>query len=695
MNTGDIVEFPAKDGHTFGVITRKFGSEKLGVQTADGTSMRTKRDEVTFHKSANVDGTDASIERALDELESSIDEYRQQFDLEFVWEFTSGSEAEYSASELGELFFDESSPHLTLAVEQILRDNNVYFTSGKDGYVPRSESKVEKLKRQKRIEQRRKQKLQDFVDKVGRVIDASDDGERLHENFMEEDNYSDFIDKVKDYALRGSESPDEKRISKVLDRVEENITDLKANDELRAFWLLVELGVWDRHENLKLRQSDYTAEPDPEILEEAETLAAESVEFDDERVDLTDWTAFSVDDASTKDVDDAISVRPTEEGWRLAIHIADPDAFVEPGSTLDEYARQRASSVYLPRGNISMFPSILSQEKMSLNAGQMRPAVTTLFDVTEDYQVELTNIEPSVVEVDQAITYDEVDAVLDEDESIGDPFDEALKVLRNISLSRQQRRKDNGATTIDIPDIHIDVDRETTDIDVWAETETTDGIDARAMIGECMILNNEAIGTFCEERDLPVIYRNQSPPNSDLNSDEITSYPEGIARKFQKVYRLNPGVMSTNAENHFGLGIEGYAQASSPIRRFIDLVCQRQLKSFKQTGKAAYGESEIVQLLGELQPLLDDVQYLQREAERYWTLVYFDRHDDKAFEATVLDLNNADGTHADIFIDELAFKTTCRFREDVEVGQRVTVCVNYADPHRDHVSLQGEQLAGR
>lgn len=689
MKCGDLIEFPVREGYALGVITRIFGKKKLKVRTAEGEDRRTTRDDVTFHLDEFV-GPDASrkaIEHKVQRFRDRAEEVASDLDLEIVWEVARELSGVHDPERLAELYFDDQSQTTVFGVKRRLRQNGVYFKKKKRGYEPRDPDKVEELEHRRKVERQKRQRRQSFVDDLQTLLESEVFEQTLSEHF-DDKAFRDHIEQLKRYALYGSGASKSKDTEALLDLIERQTGFAKGEDEYRAFWLLVELGIWHRHENLVLKRFSRSRRFENEIEREKQRILDSDPSFES-RKDLTDLSTYSVDDETTRDIDDAVSVERLEDGkLRVSVHIADPGFYVEPGSGLDEAAFDRGASIYLPTDNIPMFPREVTEEVMSLVSERVRPAITTRAVLTEDFEIETTDVVLSAVEVDRGLSYADVNQMFGEDE-FEPEWAESFQILRDIGEKLHRKRRRNDAVTVNIPDRDIRVewdDQNRADVRIEVKNEKSA---ARQLIGELMILNNRIIGEFCRQNGVPIVYRNQAPPNGDLFSEDIMSYPQGIAREFQRVYRMNPGVLSTEPEHHAGLGITAYAQASSPIRRYTDLVCQRQLKSYLLDRQPPYDGQELTSILGNLKNVLSEVGRVQSDSDRYWTLLYLKQHADEQFEAIVLDHNNRDGTHASVFLTEIALKENCQFRKTVDIGKKMMVEVEDVDPRRDRLYLRG------
>src|SRR5262249_14642358 len=221
----------------------------------------------------------------------------------------------------------------------------------------------------------------------------------------------------------------------------------------------------------------------------------------------------------------------------------------------DREAAARAATVYLPEGTVRMLPDPISCERASLIAGQQRVVLTTDVSLGPDGTVLQYKIYPSTIAVNTRLTYTEADALIagsDADRSEGA---QSLKLLHSMALALREWRRRAGAVLIRRRESKVRVQHDCIDISVIDSDSPS-----RITVAEYMILSNHLAAQFCAANAVPIIYRVQPGTGGDL----AAQHPR---------LSLFPGL-------HAGVGLEFYAQLSSPIRRYADLVLQRQLLGF-------------------------------------------------------------------------------------------------------------------
>jgi ribonuclease R len=342
-------------------------------------------------------------------------------------------------------------------------------------------------------------------------------------------------------------------------------------------------------------------------------------EFDG-RVDLRDLPIITIDPKDAKDHDDAISIEELPGGLvRLGVHIADVSRYVTPGSALDEDARFRATSVYLPGRLIPMLPQQLSAGLCSLHDSVDRLTKSALLTFNDSGEVVRREVVNSVVRVRRFLTYEEVLPVLEGKASSGDDVvDRLLRDGRALADRLQRRRMARGALVLEIPRPHVLVNA--AGLVAGIEEEKSDP--AHNLIEEFMLAANEAVAHFLLERGLPYIGRIHPAPDEDAKEDfrefcEELRLPKpdfdtpGAVQKFLDSVKSRPGydaihyallrsmtraVYHAGPELHYALAVRKYVHFTSPIRRYPDTITHQVLSAYLATGQTLRWESEPLDL---------------------------------------------------------------------------------------------------
>ncbi|MEX2449057.1 MAG: RNB domain-containing ribonuclease [Solirubrobacterales bacterium] len=336
------------------------------------------------------------------------------------------------------------------------------------------------------------------------------------------------------------------------------------------------------------------------------------------RRDLTTLPTFTVDPATARDFDDAVSAQRADGGYRLWIHIADVAAHVRPGSPLDREASRRANSTYAPGAVEPMLPRALSEEACSLAPGVERLAVTAEIELSGDGVVSSASFYRSRVRSDERLDYDRLDLVFSGRAAAPAGVEEPLAIAREAAAALGERR---SATSLDVesfePEFRFDAAGNPTGARGIVQTES------HRLIERLMILANEQVAALLERKRAPAIYRVHPQPDprriellvaqlhdldipapglrgtpapreagelaaqaSRLVLSEAKRRGHGRAAYTSLVLRsMKQASYSERNSGHAGLGSAAYCHFTSPIRRYPDLVVHRALL-------AALGEGE-------------------------------------------------------------------------------------------------------
>ncbi|MBI4643061.1 MAG: VacB/RNase II family 3'-5' exoribonuclease [Deltaproteobacteria bacterium] len=339
------------------------------------------------------------------------------------------------------------------------------------------------------------------------------------------------------------------------------------------------------------------------------------------RLDLTGLPCFTIDGERTRDFDDALSLAETETGWRLGVHIADVSYLVQPYTFLDREAQERATSIYLPEHRLPMLPEEISEDILSLLAGKERPALSFLVNLSPEAEIQDWEIRPSRIRVTERLTYQEVDGLL--------PQEPRLAALSRLTTLLKERRLAQGGYELRLPEVWVAFTSQG-EIQVTVEDQETP---ARSLVAEAMVLANWLSARFLAEHGVPAIYRSQPEPREPINRQE----PKGLLELYRDRRRLSRVVMDLEPQPHWGLGVEYYTLATSPIRRYLDLVIHRQLLAYLCATPPPYNQEELGQILTLIEPAMRRAGFLKTRRLRYWLLKYLSFRVGQKKEALVLE----------------------------------------------------------
>jgi exoribonuclease-2 len=443
--------------------------------------------------------------------------------------------------------------------------------------------------------------------------------------------------------------------------------------------LLVDLGQWHPHHLPSLSRSCWDLGFTAELEAEARRLAeAETEEHpgDRQRLDLCAQRCVTIDDDDTLDVDDGLALERDGRGQeRLWIHVADPGRLVAPGSPLDLEAQRRATSLYLARGSLPMFPPELSHGAFSLRANRRCPAWSVWVELDDDGAITASGVERSWVRPVYRLSYADADDLIE----LAPPQEEDLGAMHELLLRRRQWRVGCGALLLDQPEGRI------RDAAGNPQLEVTEPGPSRLMVAEAMILAGSVVAEMGRQHGLPLPYRSQ--PAAVLPSpEELAALPAGPVRHAAIKRCLSRGHTGTQPSPHFSLGLPAYVQATSPIRRYADLVVQRQLQALKFE-EQPLDDEQLQTLLAELEGPLRQAMQISREDQRHWQQVWFAAHRGQAWRGLFLRwLRPQDGLGL-VHVEDLAMDLAAECPRACEPGLPVMLRVQQVDPLRDLLRL--------
>ncbi|MCB1949824.1 RNB domain-containing ribonuclease [Nitrosomonas sp.] len=328
---------------------------------------------------------------------------------------------------------------------------------------------------------------------------------------------------------------------------------------------------------------------------------------------VADVSAFSIDDASTTEIDDAFSITPLKLGSvRIGIHIAAPALGIQPGTSLDKTAAARLSTVYTPGKKITMLPGT-AIDHYTLREYRLCPAVSLYLDVADDYTV--THIENRIekINITQNLRHDTLETYFNEDmlnkAPTNDPFIQELRTLWHFACKLESIRGKANDANNDKIDYSFDVENDHVTIKARRRGSPIDKV-----VSELMIFANTEWGKQLAETNIAGIYRSQG--NSKVK-------------------------MSTSPAPHQGLGVAQYAWTSSPMRRYVDLINQRQLIAMirEETPPYSRDSDDLLIAMQDFENAHSIYSDFQRTMEHYWCLRWLLQENIQTINAQVIKEN--------------------------------------------------------
>lgn len=350
---------------------------------------------------------------------------------------------------------------------------------------------------------------------------------------------------------------------------------------------------------------------------------------DEKRLDLTHLAAYAIDDEGNQDPDDALSVEVLEGGLtRLWVHVADVAALVPAGSELDTEARARGATLYLPDRTIHMLPEALVAQA-GLGLSEVSPALSIALDLDADGNAEAVEVHLTRVKV-QRISYDEAQAMYEAGH-------EDFVRLAELYRTSREIRFEEGAVNIDLPEVRVKADES------GAEVFPLPRPEMRAVVQECMTLAGWAAAIYADDFELPIPFATQDPPHREVQGETMTAHWARRKTLARTRFQSAPGA-------HSGMGLELYTQATSPMRRYLDLVVHQQLRAHLTHTEPLTGR-EVAAHIAEASIGSSATRTAERLSRRHHTLRFIAAQPERVWDAVVVEKR---GPQSTLLIPDLA-----------------------------------------
>ena len=667
MEKGTLVEFRLSGEGSgegarqprLGVVDRPEGKKHWIVVDAKGQSHTLHPRQVTYA----VDG-EAYQPKDIPQFLQGVEAFLDPSGLEVAWEILLEDAESVTPMQLAALLYSDQSASPCYAAHRLLSEDKLYFKQKGDLYEPRSAAQVAELKHQLERQAQREQEQAQFQMALRQALAGEavtwQSGDRLSLNALEK------------YALLGEEASNRTTAVDVLTTLS------RPGTPEGAFQLLVDLGLWSSHENVYLRRAQLPVDfPDPIPAVVESVLEMPPPDLDGDRRDLTHLKVYTIDDQSTAEIDDGLSLEFLAEGQqRLWIHIADPSRWVTPGDELDREAQRRSTTVYLPTGMIPMFPLELSTGPMSLVQGTLCCALSFGVLLTPDGAVQSYEICPSQICPTYRLSYDDADEMLD----LALEAEPELLGIAAWARQRQDWRKAQGAIHIQLPESSIKVTGDQVDIEVLHDSPS------RTLVAEMMILAGEIAASYGEDHGLPLPFRYQTQP--ELPSEgELLQLSPGWVRACAIRGCMPRSEMGISPARHASLGLDRYCQVTSPIRRYTDLLAHFQIKAHLRGDPLPFNGNELAPLVATATTTAQEASWVERQTNRYWSLEYLRQHADQVWSAIVLRWLRERDNLALVLLEDLGLELAMRLETSANLGDPLLVMVGAVDPRLDRIQL--------
>jgi ribonuclease R len=384
------------------------------------------------------------------------------------------------------------------------------------------------------------------------------------------------------------------------------------------------------------------------VLREAGSLAEQAIELDG-RLDLRNQMTITIDPEDAKDLDDAVSLENTENGFRLGVHIADVSHYVKESNALDQEARLRGNSVYLVDRVIPMLPPELSNGICSLHPNVDRLTMSCIMDFDKKGNITHSEFANSVICTHTRFNYEQVQAILvDGDRSLKKHHEEVLPLLEKMSelaMLLRNKRKQQGSIDFNLPETKVILDKKGKPIEIRKVEHNL----SHQIIEEFMLAANRTVATHMHNQKMPFLFRVHPSPDIDKLM-EFAGFIRPLGYKLKVTDPLEPKELQRllnhvsgkpeehlinqvllrsmkearySVENvgHFGLATSFYTHFTSPIRRYPDLVVHRLLRRTLQHKTEGINTDELYRQLESICKHTSTTERQAMEAERESQLI--------------------------------------------------------------------------
>jgi len=543
--------------------------------------------------------------------------------VEEAWELLQGETVELS--DLAEFIYGEASPVTVWHAWQVLHEA-IYFSGTVGEITTRLEVEVEAILSKQREKEEEAARWAAYLQRVkDRTIQPED---FTHLSDLERLSYR------------------KASMNRTLKALGIEVTPEKAHR------LLLQLGLWNEAVNPYPARFDCaTTQPELDVPELPE----------EQREDLTALETFAIDDDNCSDPDDAISL----DGECLWVHVADAAALIKADTPLDVEARARGANLYLPETVINMLPEAVTSI-LGLGLQEISPALSFKIGVHDDGTPECLKITPSRIRV-QRLSYSAADKQME-----NTPFQE----MNAIAERFRKRRVAQGAARINLPEVKLKttVDGELYNLaarhelnmkepdDFTVEISDLPRLKSRDMVTDAMLMAGEAIALILIENEIPAPFACQPSPDEAFT-------PGTMAEMFAYRKKFKRSGLHLDPDLHAGLGLERYTRATSPLRRYSDLLVHQQVRAFI-AGESLISEADMLERMSQAEIGGGNAAMAERRSNRHWTLLHMQQHPETIYRGVVVDKRDDRGT---VLIPDLAIDVKMRRMADVELDDEVEV----------------------
>uniref|UniRef100_A0A1D1ZIP0 Putative ribonuclease sll1290 n=1 Tax=Anthurium amnicola TaxID=1678845 RepID=A0A1D1ZIP0_9ARAE len=676
LQKGILLEFQKDTERILLAVAQKpDGKKNWMVYDQNGVTASIKPQQITYIIPGikNFDHTQivGFVQKAYDLLDPSI--------LVCAWAELLEQNKSVTAEELAEIVYGCRESLESYCAHLLLSKDEVYFTVKESKgfssvYQPRPTIQVEELIQRKHAKEASEKELEDFVRLLMSAKASAANAKPPKYSWTMDEKILCKVQSLEAYAIDACKSDDQK---KTAGRILKAMGLPKMSSS--AIQLLIDIGYFPVHVNLDLLKFNICTEYPDEIHLASENLLGKSPDPDEKiRKDLTFLKVYAIDVDEADELDDALSAMRLQDGRiRVWIHVADPTCYLQPQDIIDREARRRGTSIFLPTATFPMFPERLAMDGMSLQQGKLSRTVSISVILHPDGSIAEYAIDNSIIRPTYMLTYESATELL----HLNLEEEAELKILSEAAALRLQWRCQQGAIDTATIEPRIKVsnpDDPEPSINLYVEDQANP---AMRLVSEMMILCGEVVATFGSYNNIPLPYRGQ--PQSNIPASAFSHLPEGPVRSSAIVKIMRAAEMDFRKPIRHGvLGIPGYVQFTSPIRRYVDLLAHYQVKAFLRgdTSPFSAGQLEGITAVVNIQSRV--ARRLSNSSMRYWLLEFLRREPrERKFRALVLRFIK--DRIASILLLEVGIQASASLSVGIHIGDEIHVTVEEAHPRDD------------
>ena len=577
------------------ILKQKDDKQEVYLEVGEKVSLSITK---TIYNFSTIEASDEkSMKLALAELRSQFS--KETIDLGMLWEGAEDKRG-YNVQKLLELYFGGYTERNAGTLLVALAQDSCYF-EWRDGlFYKYPQAMVEATLHRERVQRERRGIEANLIAWLKGSLRGFD---------LSHDIAQKFLESLKKFALEGEASApvEGKRLAQQLEL-----------DPDGLLTLLEQKGILSPDVNEALYRFQIPADFPAEARAEAQHLTGKESDLSGRR-QLKDIWSIAIDDAETEEVDDAITYH-LENGLRVVgVHIADVAATIPAGGPLDKFARERFATLYFPEVRMPLFPYSLVKKKLTLAAQQGRPTISGFFHFDAAGNLVNSQFEQTALFLNRRGTYEE--------SLYGLGQEPEFRQVYEITAQLRDKRVKAGALVAQTPDLRIKVKDGKVNI-----YHTQMNLPAHNVVSELMILFNCALAEKFANEKIPGLFRAQAPKaesESIVLNQEDPLYPLKIRWVFGGAF------LSTTPAWHASLAVNAYIQATSPIRRYSDLLMHRQLIALLNQQPLPYSEAALQEVKPTLEKAEKAVKTVELSRNLFWIYKYLQANPGKVYQAFV------------------------------------------------------------